>query len=76
MERRLAEQVATIWWVAVTNISITTFAIITIAITTDITIIIVFITLVSGYSCVLYFSRGSLEMCTEMVFLFHYLADI
>ena len=49
MERRLAEQVATIWWVVVTTISITTtFAIITIAIT----IMIVFITLVVVAFCI------------------------
>ena len=48
MERRLAEQVATIWWVAVTTITITitTFTNITI------TIIMVFITLVVVVLCI------------------------
>ena len=50
MERRLAEQVATIWWVVVTTIAITitTIAIITIVIT----IIIVFIILVVAAFCI------------------------
>ena len=69
MERRLAvaEQVATIWWVALTTITIT------ITTVTNITITIIMVLVALVVVVFLLFSRVSFEMCTAMVFLFHYL---